>query len=176
MAGVIKRSEFIFEHEILKSGAGLDDILSETLAAQYVNESFSGVSRRYVVPAGSVMVWVPGDSKKRVAPLFMNDGTTGMGALMGTGTASAYQAADIAGILSRTIELIVGDETASGAAPTSASDTDASLLHLGAHFDIRRLFGYNPAVDAAANGFPQANHGADNSAAVKAALALCKFD
>jgi hypothetical protein len=163
MAGVIKRTEFTFETEILRSASGLDDVKSSVIAATKCNTTFSGIAGRIIIPAGCVMVKIAGDAKKRVAPLYMNDGTAGQGALVGTGAASAYQAADVAGILSRTLELIVGD-----GAVTDVSDTDVSLFYNGNHFNIAKLYGYKNGVDAG-------THGGDNSAIVKQALYNCLF-
>lgn len=165
MAGVVKRTRFVFESEILRSAAGLDDVKSMVLDATKVNTTFSGVAGRYIVPMGSVLV----KSGAKVAPLFMNDGTTDQGALMGTGGASAYVAGDIVGILSRTVELLVGD-----GAPDSKSDVDVSVLHFNCDFDISKLVGYNPAVDLG-NTVPAVDHGIDNSTIVKSALPHCLF-
>jgi len=163
MAGVVKRTEFTFDTEILRSAAGLDDVKSSVVAATKCNTTFSGITGRIIIPAGCVMVKISGDAKKRVAPLYMNDATTNQGVLVGSGGSAAYVAADIAGILSRTIELIIGD-----GAVTDVSDTDVSLFYNGCHFNIAKLYGYKNGVDAG-------THGGDNSAIVKTALYNCLF-
>lgn len=157
MTGVIKRDRFIFENEALRSAAGLDDILSKVLDATTVNTSFSGVPGRYIVPQGAVMVFVdPSDSDSKIAPAFMNNGQGSNFATLGTNS-GAYQAGDVCGILSRTIELIVGD-----AGPDSTSDCDASVWHFGNDFNINKLYGYG------GTGNPSAS-------VVKAALPHCLF-
>jgi len=162
VTGVIKRTEFIFEHEMLRSAAGLDDIKSMVLDATKVNTTLSGTPFRYIVPAGAVLAKSGGSGK--VLPIFMNDGTTGQNALAGSGGSSAYVAADIVGVLSRTVELIVSGV----GAVDSKSDTDVSVLHHGCDFDITKLYGYNGTTD-------MDQHGIDHSAAIKAALPTCLF-
>jgi len=153
LSGVIKRTRFVFENEALRSGAGLDDVKSMVLDATKVNTTFSGVAFRYIVPQGAVMVF----SGAKVAPAFMNNAQAGQGASLGTGGAGAYQASDIAGILSRTIELIVGTDS-----PDSKSDTDASIWHFGCDFNINKLYGYGGA-------------GNPSASVVQAALVHCLF-
>lgn len=153
MAGVIKRERFVFESEALRSAAGLDDVKSMVLDATKVNTTFSGVAGRYIVPQGAVMCF----SGTKVAPCFMNNGQAGQGASLGTGGAGAYQAADIAGILSRTVELIVGD-----GAVASESDVDVSIWHFGNDFNVNKLYGYGGA-------------GNPTAAVVQAALPHCLF-
>jgi hypothetical protein len=133
LTGVVKRSRFIFENEILRSAAGLDDVKSMVLDATKVNTTFSGVPFRYIVPMGAVLV----KSGTKVAPAFMNNGQAGQGASLGSGGAGAWVAADVVGILSRTVELIVGDT-----APDSKSDTDVSVFHHGCDFNVNKLYGY----------------------------------
>jgi len=166
MAGVVKKTEFIYADEILKGPSGLDDVRSYVLDASLCNTSISGVAGRYFIPAGSVLVksdsWT---ADKKVAPLYMNDGTAGMGALLGSGGGGAYVAGDIIGILGRDVELIVDD---SGTTPGAVSDQDVPVIWFNAHFDISALWGYNDAVDAG-------THGDDNSTIVKAALPHCVF-
>lgn len=166
MAGVVQKTEFIHASEILKGPDGLDDVRSYVLDASKCNTSISGVAGRYFIPAGCVLVksatWT---ADKKVAPLYMNDGTAGMGAKLGSGGASAYVAADIIGILGRDVELIVDD---SGGTPGAVSDQDVNVIWFNAHFDIAKLYGYDDAVDAG-------THGDDNSTIVKAALPHCVF-
>jgi hypothetical protein len=153
LAGVIKRSEYVFETECLRSAAGLDDVKSMVLDATKVNTTFSGVAGRYVVPQGAVMV----KSGTKVAPAFMNNGQAGQGASLGTGGAGAFAAADVVGVLSRTIELLVGDT-----APDSKSDVDASILHHGCDFNVNKLYGYG-------------GTGNPSAANIAAALPTCLF-
>lgn len=157
MGGVIKREAFIFENEVLRSGAGVTDILSTVLDATKVNTTFSGVAGRYIVPQGAVMYWTGDPYDSKVAPAFMNNGQSGQFALDGSGSAGAWQQADIAGILTRTIELIVGD-----GAVADESDTDASLFHLGCDFNINKLYGYG-------------GTGNPSTTLIQAALSHCLF-
>lgn len=149
MAGVVKRNLFVFETECLRSAAGLDDVKSMVLDATKVNTTFSGVAGRYIVPQGAVLV----KSGTKVAPAFMNNGQAGQGASLGTGGAGAWAPTDIVGVLSRTIELLVGD-----GAPDSKSDVDASVLHHGCDFNVNKLYGYggtgNPTVANVAAALP----------------------
>jgi len=118
-----------------------------------VNTSFSNVTGRYIVPQGAILVF----SGTKVAPAFMNNGQSGQGASLGTGGSGAYQASDIAGVLSRTVELIVGD-----GAVDSKSDTDVSVWHHGNDFNVNKLYGYG------GTGNPSAS-------VIKAALPTCLF-
>lgn len=149
MAGVVKRTQFVFETECLRSAAGLDDVKSMVLDATKVNTTFSGVAGRYIVPQGAVLV----KSGTKVAPAFMNNGQAGQGASLGSGGAGAWAPTDIVGVLSRTIELLVGD-----GAPDSKSDVDASVLHHGCDFNVNKLYGYggtgNPTVANVAAALP----------------------
>lgn len=149
MAGVVKRNLFVFETECLRSAAGLDDVKSMVLDATKVNTTFSGVAGRYIVPQGAVLV----KSGTKVAPAFMNNGQAGQGASLGSGGAGAWAPTDIVGVLSRTIELLVGD-----GAPDSKSDVDASVLHHGCDFNVNKLYGYggtgNPTVANVAAALP----------------------
>lgn len=152
MAGVIKKTQFIFETECLRSAAGLDDVKSMVLDATKVNTTFSNVAGRYVVPQGAVLC----KSGTKVAPAFMNNGQAGQGAALGS-SGGTFVAADIVGVLSRTVELIVGD-----GAPDSKSDVDVSVLHHGCDFNITKLYGYG-------------GTGNPTTAVVAAALPTCLF-
>src|SRR5436309_2431465 len=129
MSGVVKRTQFIFETEILRSGAGLEDVMSCVLDASLCTTQFSGVRGRFIVPQGTVLTWVGTPFASKVSPAFMNNGQGSSNPLNGSGTSAAFVQADVAGILSRTIELIVGDAQLAGTAPEDESDQDASVFH-----------------------------------------------
>lgn len=133
----ITREGYFFDKKITRSGAGYDDAKSMVLRSSKVDAISGGAGDgRYIVEAGTVMVWDDGDTKERIKPLHMNAGE-------GTGGAGAYQASDIVGILASGIELGgQGDDY----------DQPVAVLHHGVNFSVEDLVGYtgNESIVAAA--------------------------
>jgi hypothetical protein len=123
----ITREGYFFDKKITRSAAGFDDAKSMVLRSSKVDAIASGPGTgRYIVEAGTVMVWDDGDSKERIKPLHMNAGE-------GTGGSGAYVAGDIVGILHAGIELGgQGDDY----------DMPVSILHHGVNFSVEDLVGY----------------------------------
>lgn len=115
----IVRNGVIVEKEILKSVAGLDDVLSHVVDATTVAENPAS-SGRYILEAGTVLSLVGGGSTKvRPAPALV-------------------AAADVVGILGVTREFYIGD----GTTATAKSDEPVPVYHFGCHFDTTKLVNY----------------------------------
>lgn len=123
----ITREGYFFDKKITRSGAGFDDAKSMVLRSDKVDAISSGAGAgRYIVEAGTVMVWVQGDTKERIMPLHMN-------AAGGSGGSGAFVAADIVGILHSGLEVGgQGDDY----------DWPVSILHHGVNFSVEDLVGY----------------------------------
>lgn len=146
MPSNVSRIATFFQKEILRSGAGLDDIPSYVIDSTKIAE-YPASSGRYVLEAGTVMVKVQGDAAKKIMPLHSN-------AAGGSGGAGAYVAADIVGILASTIEFYIGE----GVTASGKTDEAVAVFWHGNHFNITKLVGYT-----------------GNEAIVAAALSTCKF-
>jgi hypothetical protein len=123
----VERTAQLFQKEILRSAAGLDDIKSMVLDATKVDE-YPTSSGRYVLEAGHVLAKITGSDK--VQPVAMNSGG-------GSGGGGAYAAADIVGILGHTVEIWKGDD-----AIDAKSDEPIPVLHHDCDFDTTQLVGY----------------------------------
>lgn len=122
----VTREGYFYDKKITRSAAGFDDLKSMVLNAAKVDPISGGAGDgRYIVEAGTVMVWDDGDASQRIKPLHMNPGE-------GT-NAGAYQASDIVGILASGIE--VGGQAAD-------YDQAVAVLHHGADFSVEDLVGY----------------------------------
>lgn len=116
------------EKEILRSGAGLDDIKSMVVDSTKVAENPTS-SGRYILEAGTVMIKVPASSK--IQPINAAGAT-------GSGGAGAIVAADIVGIMGHTREFQLGVGVVAG----SATDEPVPVLHHGCDFNVSKLVGY----------------------------------
>lgn len=135
-----RRTATLFEKEILRSAAGLDDIKSMVIDSTKIDQNPSS-SGRYVLEAGNVMVKIPSSSK--IMPI-----AAAAASGQGSGGSGAYVAADIVGILGSAIEFFIGQ----GVTASGATDEPASILHHGCDFNVGQLLGYtgNEAITAAA--------------------------
>lgn len=116
MAWNIIRNGVVVEKEILRSAAGLDDVLSRVVDANDVPENPAG-SGRYILEAGTVLVT---DTSNKVKP-----------------AGAGIVAADVVGILGVTKEFWQG-----GVSATAAHDEPVAVYHHGCHFDVSKLVGY----------------------------------
>jgi hypothetical protein len=133
----------IYENEFLRAFTGQESIKSMVLDSTHVPENPAS-SGRYVVVKGTVMGKIGGSSK--IAPL-----TAGA---FGSGSAGAWVAGDIVGILTETVEVYVG----AGAAAGVAADEPVAVMHMGMDLNVSKLIGYT-----------------GNETIVKAALPLNSF-
>lgn len=127
MANNVERTAVIEDREILRSAAGLNDILNKVMAAYTVPE-FPDSSGRYIVPKGTVCALISGDSLGRIQPI----------------TSDNYDGEDIVGITAKKTEFaIAADVPAEGSADNGSNQDEAvALLHHGCNFDVRYLTGY----------------------------------
>ena len=129
MAQNIVRNGVIVEKEILRSAAGLDDVLSRVVDANQVPENPVG-SGRYILEAGTILVTHTGNKVKPASADITGDGQT------------------VVGILGVTKEFWLGSTNA-----TNAHDEAVPVYHHGCHFDTTKLVnwsGGNPAAVKAA--------------------------
>lgn len=106
--------------EILRSAAGLDDIMSLVLDSRSVVENPS-TTGRYIVELGTVLAVGPSDD--RVVPVYEGD---------------TVAEADVVGILGHTVEFWLGP----GITADQNMDKPVPVLHLGCDFDVSKLVGY----------------------------------
>lgn len=106
--------------EILRSAAGLDDIMSLVLDSRAVIENPS-TTGRYIVEAGTVLAVGPSDD--RVIPIY--DG-------------ESVAEADVVAILGHTVEFWLGP----GVTADQNLDKPVPGLHHGCDFNVDKLVGY----------------------------------
>lgn len=146
MARYVRRTANFYDIEILRSAAGLEDIMSKVVDSTHIPENPSG-SGRYVLVAGNVMGKISGDASGRIAPI--------AGTALGSGGAGAWTAADIVGILAQTKEFALGPGMP---AAGTQSDEEVAVLHHLCDFNVSKLTGYT-----------------GNETIVAQALPTCKF-
>jgi len=112
----------MFDKEILKSAHGLNDILSSVADSTVVPEN-PAASGRYVLEAGTVMIWTGAAFDSKVVP----------------DVAETALPAVIAGVLATTIEFFIGQ----GVTASAVTDEPVALLHHGCHFDVTQLVFYS---------------------------------
>jgi hypothetical protein len=107
--------------EILRSAAGLDDIMSLVLDSRSVVEN-PPTTGRYIVELGTVLAKGPSDD--RVIPIYDGDNVN---------------AGDVVAILGHTVEFWLGP----GISADSNMDKPVPGLHFGCDFDTSKLVGYS---------------------------------
>jgi hypothetical protein len=127
----------IVEKEILRSAAGLDDIMSMVVDSTYVKEHPIS-SGRYILEAGTVLCAI--ESSSKLQPLY-NSPTT----------PNSSSGLTVVGILGHTREFFL--ETSLVTA-SLATDEPVPVLHHGCHFDTAFLVGYASNESAVAAALP----------------------
>lgn len=126
---------YIVEKEILRSAAGLDDIMSLVIDATYVLETEvdGDGTGRYIVEAGTVLAKI--ESSNKLQPVYEDDDVS---------------EGNVVGILGHTKEFFISSDVPA----TSAANSSVPVLHHGCNFDTSKLIGYVGNESAVAGALP----------------------